>query len=687
MLQEHDILGSADWLAAVSGGSYIAGAFTMVAKSIEDRRAGCEARLEAAAPEEREAIEAELRAWRDARPFATGSPEVRILRNNSKYIAPDARHVVEIVVRMLLGLIVNVIVLGVALGSLGVALGIAYGWRSRQLVAKTGLATGSTISTLEWITLAVVAAGTAAGLANVLFRIPEGWRKTTTYGAVVVFAGGAACGAFALAVPWVVLQLRQGINLGLAGTLRPGSLVAASGVAGGTIAAGVGLQLRSLVADAQRVVADVGDAVKRYQKLNATLRRIVVHVVASVAVPFAALAAFIAFVDLGVSQVRWHGSMPSVTAGAWLTLAGLIGATALLYGLGDLTTWSMHPYYRRRLCSAYALQRTAPDTAAQRPYGTLIRLSEVQPEHFPTLVVCASANVDDRDVAPPGQRAVRFTFGHDHLGYLVPGADGWASTPEYETWADAGRRNFSVNVTLPAAIAMSGAALSPEMGYMTRPWLRALMALGNVRLGVWVPNPNRLERWRAEQRWRWRPGPPRPHHLISELLGLNSISRRYLYVTDGGHVENLGLVELLRRRCDVIWCFDAAGDQVGKFHTLGEALALAFAELNVSVDIDPAVLVGSGLPTNESASDFAFGTIRYADGQTGLLIYVRAAVTKADPWALLSYADSHVVFPGDPTLNQLYDYARFDAYHALGRSAASHAVTAAADLRRWAAGP
>src|SRR5207253_2249603 len=106
-----------------------------------------------------------------------------------------------------------------------------------------------------------------------------------------------------------------------------------------------------------------------------------------------------------------------------------------------------------------------------------------------------------------------------------------------------------------------------------------------IRLGVWLPNPGNMP----------RSGPvavanPRPRYSLYELVGRHTIRSRYLYVTDGGHYENLGLVELLRRRCTLIYCFDAAGGDVDRYSTLGEAIAIARAEEGIEVVIDPSVM-------------------------------------------------------------------------------------------------
>jgi hypothetical protein len=182
-----------------------------------------------------------------------------------------------------------------------------------------------------------------------------------------------------------------------------------------------------------------------------------------------------------------------------------------------------------------------------------------------------------------------FTFSPEAIGGPLVGG---ISTRAFEERLASRQRDF----TLPAAVAMSGAAISPAMGRDTRRALRLLLAMANVRLGVWVPNPRRVDRWMERTRYGSRQlaehvhshdmgrvttplaGPsshdppkeddfrrrflvprPRPWYLLKEMFGWNSVNDAYLYVTDGGHYENLGLVELLRRGCTEIFCFDASG--------------------------------------------------------------------------------------------------------------------------------
>src|SRR5436190_127160 len=122
------------------------------------------------------------------------------------------------------------------------------------------------------------------------------------------------------------------------------------------------------------------------------------------------------------------------------------------------------------------------------PYTEPLRLSTLTyaQQDFPKLVVCAAANVSDEGVTPPGRWATPFTFSQEEIGGPLIGA---LETPVFEHAADAEERS----VTLPAAVAMSGAAVSPVMGKKTIRAMSFLLGLTNVRLGVWVPNPRWVE--------------------------------------------------------------------------------------------------------------------------------------------------------------------------------------------------
>jgi hypothetical protein len=304
-----------------------------------------------------------------------------------------------------------------------------------------------------------------------------------------------------------------------------------------------------------------------------------------------------------------------------------------------------------------------------------------------------------------------FTFSPFAMGGPLVGG---VNTADFEDCiAPRRRRDF----TLAAAVAMSGAAISPSMGKETRGSIRFLMGLANVRLGVWVPNPRRAKTWlersgirtvlnrgkrdrfegarltaqRAvggdEQLFRKTLFIPRagPRYLIKEMLGRNSVNAPYLYVTDGGHYENLGLVELLRRGCTEVFCFDASGGT--RLEALGDAIALARSELGVEItDLDVGPLEEDE-KTHLAEACCARGRIKYpkrpdgTEGAEGVLIYARTVVTKDAAYDVQAFRLRDRDFPHHSTLDQLYTDEKFEAYRELGAQAARDALKKAAEAR------
>src|SRR5215208_6970651 len=207
--------------------------------------------------------------------------------------------------------------------------------------------------------------------------------------------------------------------------------------------------------------------------------------------------------------------------------------------------------------------------------------------------------------------------------------------------------------------------------------VQRLLALSNVRLGTWLPNPAFLAvLGRPGASWRTPrlPTARRLPYQLREIIGAYPAEGRMLLCTDGGHWENLGLVELLRHRCRTVVCIDASGD-APPFAT-----TLAYEELGVRITLtDPTDLVpGSADPLEPSEvlerlnarlsrSAILRGTIEYPepfrlDGEpegssTGTLIVAKA---------LLTYALKETTFPHQGTSDQFFDHEQFDAYRALG---------------------
>ncbi|MGD0452988.1 MAG: patatin-like phospholipase family protein [Solirubrobacteraceae bacterium] len=693
-------------------------------------------------------------------PFFLGSPEEQYLRNRSSYLAPGAFGKIELGYRLLLGMTLNLLFIGAGLAAAACPLALLYGWLYPSLIAHLvhgGLCmrvppkpVGGekyrnalcellplNLPTELWMALAALA-GVAlflGGASILCYR----WRAFVTMVLevwslrllLVAFIGGfmliglpvllSLFRAWGTAMPNKVTHLADGLNLPEHHPYRPkatgGTSFGTAAVAGAggvaTLGGAVLLQLRADWTAARKVLAEAGTAQKWYAKLAPAVRRILAYLIAGLAGPVLALALVVEVMSLVLNtEADWV---------RWVIAGGALGGFLIAYTFADMTTWSLHSFYRRRLCSAFALKRVARERKPGNPVETESRIEPRNPvapanprdggdantaeerwdppiadvesgkavernyrravtisrtgippdadgqQAWPTLLVCAAANISDNAATPPGRGVTSFTFSASTTGGPLVGA---VPTSELEQMCDKARLRY---FTLPAAVAMSGAALSPSMGKMTKGPLRLLMALANVRLGVWVPNPRRMKNPRRGKRGaNLGFATPRASYLLRELLGMNPLNAPYLYVTDGGHYENLGLVELLRRGCTEIYCFDASNDN---FDAIGDAVALARSELGVEVDVKCKDMEPDA-KTGRASKDCVSAEIKYPgkNAPAATLYYARLVMTDEVPADVIAYhrADPH--FPHDPTTDQLYTDQRFEAYRALGANTARSAL-------------
>lgn len=691
-------LARAKYLSAVSGGSYIASAFATVERSWQWDGVGEPARPD----DDRDNPQ---NGYDDSNPkllaeisaFAPGSPEEQYLRNRSTYLAPALLDKVYLLYRVILGIAFNVTFLALPLFGLGMLLGVfVYRPALPHLVGACGTHCSATLPGYLWIPpVAVVGASAALGTAALLIRSrTDAWSRALDTWSMRLLLAAVALGWCMVALPLIVAAVtgasQAGVGAGESGAVGGGGLTG--------VLVGVLVYLRELRADPAKAVGDVKEGVERIAKLSARARNVLAYVVGALVGPALLLSAMVLGASLALAQSRPH------TLDGSLVLAG-VGAIAVFFAVYfavDLTSWSLHPFYKRRLATAFALKRVKPSQqvgseegvglhvipqdetrgiAVERDFNRRVPLSTTAMERddFPTLLVCASANISDIGATPPGRSVTSFTFSAYTVGGPLVGG---IETAEFEDAFSNGRSRRQRDLTLSAAVAMSGAALSPSMGKMTRRPYTFLMAIANIRLGVWVPNPRWVRRREVADRkslgrtrstlTRLTFGRARPSYLIRELFGFNHVDAKFLYVSDGGHYENLGLVELLRRGCAKIYCFDAGGGQ--GFDGIGDAIALARSELEVEITLDtsPLKLNADGV----AAAPIAKGAIKYADGTKGHLIYARNVMTDAAPVDVKAYHETDESFPHDSTIQQLYTDQRFESYRVLGRLAGIAAADA-----------
>jgi hypothetical protein len=208
-------------------------------------------------------------------------------------------------------------------------------------------------------------------------------------------------------------------------------------------------------------------------------------------------------------------------------------------------------------------------------------------------------------------------------------------------------------MTLIDMMAVSGAAVSPAMGRMSRPSIRLLLGVADVRLGMWLPNPLRHHRLRyaptvgrnATQRmlhrfW-WQLRQPGLGALAREICGGLDFQGNWIYVTDGGHYENLGLTEALRRGATEIVVFDATGDTPFSLATFGQAVETARADLGVEIALVDRGRLGPGGTKGHAKALAAVATATYANGVVATIYLCKAAVVDDLPPDVLAWAHAH----------------------------------------------
>ncbi len=276
------------------------------------------------------------------------------------------------------------------------------------------------------------------------------------------------------------------------------------------------------------------------------------------------------------------------------------------------------------------------------------------------------------------RKALSFIATPLHCGYYLPPAEPCPPSDLPATYVATQHFNHSLRGERPeataqqkglglgTAITLSGAAASPNSGYHSRPATAFLMTLFNVRLGLWAPNPRH-----ARSHAGLTPTEQR-RALLDDLSGSSSVDGPTIYLSDGGHFDNLGLYEMLRRRCTRIVVVDAAHDPDCSFADLGQSLRKAAIDLGATVSIT-AAHIGPRKPGAENPRllGFAVGTIDYpatdtAPAAKGELLYIKPTWLADLPMDVRAYGAAEKDFPQQPTSDQWFSESQFESYRSLG---------------------
>ncbi len=369
-----------------------------------------------------------------------------------------------------------------------------------------------------------------------------------------------------------------------------------------------------------------------------------------------------------------HDLDPLVVALCGLGL-GLMGVIASLRF--DLNIFGLNQFYRNRLVRCYlGATRWQPGTRKPHRFTAFdadddIPLSELRhntsnPPAFrgPFPILNGALNLGGSpDLDVHTRRSASFVMTPLRCGADRPTV-GYAPT-RY------GDETFAGGVTLGQAVSISGAAASPNMGYDTSPLVSFLLTMFNVRLAWWFPNPG-SGNWTSD---RLGSG---IRYLVRETFGLASETSPFVNVSDGGHFENLGIYELVRRRCTVIIASDGECDNELTFGSLGRVIRMCRTDFNAHIDIDVAS-IRRAKESRSSRAHCAVGRITYANGSRGYLIYLKASLSGDEDVDVQQYHASHQEFPHESTGDQFFTEDQFESYRKLGQHIAAVTFRGAED--------
>ena len=292
--------------------------------------------------------------------------------------------------------------------------------------------------------------------------------------------------------------------------------------------------------------------------------------------------------------------------------------------------------------------------------------------------VVKTVSLPEADPSKRGRNAEFFLFSKYFVGSTSTGYAASAAMTREEGQLD-----------LAAAAAISGAAISSSMGRISLGLLGPTLALLNLRLGFWLPNPSAVthekqlsnpskvavEKHPSRRSWE----DILRLYLLAEATGqLRSDSSR-IYITDGGHIDDIGLYQLLKRKCKLIIVIDAEADAGMNFGAFTDVQRFARIDLGVRISLDWRPVRDAALArdsdrnktippdSNLHRRHFAVGKIIYEDDPVeGILIYVKASVTGDEADYVLDYERRYPLFPHESTGDQFFSEEQMEAYRALG---------------------
>ncbi len=327
---------------------------------------------------------------------------------------------------------------------------------------------------------------------------------------------------------------------------------------------------------------------------------------------------------------------------------------------------SLHSFYRDQLTRGFLFRK---DSQHRSDAGRRVKLSALNTEGStaPYQLLNMTLNLQGSDDVDLRGRGADFFLMSRH--WVGSARTGFVPTEKMES--------VDPNLELGAAMAISGAAASPNMGSVGVKALAFLLTLLNLRLDYWLPNPRYVSRAGWFRRFLLKRGAG-PWYVFREAVGALNSDTVYVNLSDGGHLENMGIYPLLQRRCRTIICSDGEADPGISCAGLIKVVRLAAIDLGVNIDIDLSPLArGAG---GFSDAHFIVGKIDYGQGRTGTLYYIKSSLTGDENPYVLDYHRRSPDFPHESTAEQFFTEEQFEAYRALGSHMADGLLAAHPEL-------
>ncbi|MBF0627643.1 MAG: patatin-like phospholipase family protein [Magnetococcales bacterium] len=384
------------------------------------------------------------------------------------------------------------------------------------------------------------------------------------------------------------------------------------------------------------------------------------------------------------------------------TVSVILIVAAILFLLSlhviDVNLFSLYHFYRVRLIRCYMGATTQSRTPFsftdftqkdEEHQGELIRMCHLKRSFLYPILNTTVNMMHGVNGGWKQRHGASFSFTPLYTGFELPQGNMprgcYRPSDQYMTAPDPHKDHA---LLLSMAMTISGAAANPMMGYSSSALFSFILTLFNVRLGRWCPNPIKK---------KWEKDSPGGYYYLLELLGLADLTRSYLNLSDGGHFENLGVYELVRRRCRFILAVDGEEDGQYRFEALSFLTRKCLTDFGIPIVFDSEALTAlravqpapqtpqpppaSAVPEFPvSGSHFAIGRICYSkvDSQAadGVIVYLKTTLTGDEPVNIFHYKANNPAFPQQSTSDQWFDEEQFENYRTLGVHVADTVIDA-----------